>query len=62
MDASNRIPVGIRLNALTFWLFAQRVAWGEATPSEISFMSKMFDLIDKMDVWTAGTTDYMAGG
>ena len=52
---------GIRLNVATFWLFAQRVAWGEAKPEEVAFMSKMFDLVDGMGDWLSGTNDYMSG-
>lgn len=54
------MPDGMRINATTFWLFAQRVAWGDARPEEVALMDKVFDLIDKMGDWKSGTNDYMS--
>lgn len=38
-------------NFAAFYSFSKRVANGEATAQEISFMNKMFCLIDKRNDW-----------
>lgn len=52
-------PNGVRLNSSTFYLFAQRVAWGEAKQEEVDFMGRLFDLVERRGEWDVGTNDYM---
>ena len=51
---------GLTFNIATFYLFCQRVAWGEATSDEIAFMSRMYDLIERRGDWNAAVNDHLA--
>lgn len=51
---------GLAFNISSFYLFCQRVAWGEATSEEIAFMNRMYDLIERRCDWNTGVNDYMA--
>lgn len=51
---------GCRSNLSTFCLFSQRVAWGEASKQEIEFMSRMLDVVERLEAWCFGTNDVMS--
>ena len=57
MEMSSR---GCRSNLSTFCLFAQRVAWGEASKQEVEFMSRMIDVVERLEAWGFGTNDVMS--
>lgn len=43
-----------------FYLFAQRVAWGEAKPEEVAYMSAIASLAEREGDWDMYMNDYMA--
>lgn len=54
------ISKNCRSNFSTFCLFAQRVAWGEASKQEVEFMSRMIDVVERLEAWGFGTNDVMS--
>lgn len=51
---------GCRSNFSTFCLFAQRVAWGEASKQEVEFMTRMLGVVERHEAWGFGTNDVMS--
>lgn len=49
---------GMAFNFSTFYLFAQRVAWGEAKEAEVEFMARLLDLIERRGDWNVAVNDY----
>ena len=54
------ISKNCRSNFSTFCLFAQRIAWGEASRSEVDSMSRMLDVVERHEAWGFGTNDVMS--
>lgn len=52
---------GAFFNFATFYLFAQRVAWGEAKPEEVAFMGRMLDVVERRRDMDVAVNDYMTG-
>lgn len=52
---------GVFFNFATFYLFAQRVAWGEAKPEEIAFMGRMLDVAELRNDMDVAVNSYMEG-
>lgn len=50
---------GAFFNFATFYLFAQRVAWGEAKPEEIEFMGRMLDVVERRRDMDVAVNSYM---
>lgn len=52
---------GMCFNFATFYIFAQRVAWGEANPGEVAFMGRMLDVVERRGDMDVAVNSYMEG-